>query len=196
MTPPGDFHELMERVRRGDAEAARILVRAYEPAVRRAVRFRLTDRRLRTALDSMDVCQSVFGAFFVRAATGAFEVDRPEDLVALLVGIARNKLAAQVRGLAAERRDYRRSDATPDQDALPASTPTPSWCAEVNDLVCVVRERLGPDEWRLVELRRQGYGWAEIAERLDDDPVVLRKRLSRAIDRLSRELGLGEVDAP
>jgi RNA polymerase sigma-70 factor (ECF subfamily) len=193
MTHAGDFHDLLEQVRAGDPEAARLLVRTYEPAIRRAVRFRLTDPRLRTALDSMDICQSVFGAFFVRAATGAFELDRPEDLVALLVGIARNKLAAQVRGLGADCRDYRRAAAAGPDD-LPAATPTPSWDAELNDLIGAVRDRLGPDDWRLVELRRQGWGWADIAAQVGEDQIVLRKRLSRAVERVSLELGLGGVD--
>jgi hypothetical protein len=44
------------------------LVRRYEQAIRRAVRMRLTDTRLSRTLESIDVCQSVFFNFFVRAA--------------------------------------------------------------------------------------------------------------------------------
>jgi RNA polymerase sigma-70 factor (ECF subfamily) len=39
----------------------------------------------------MDICQSVLASFFVRAAVGQFELDRPEPLVGLLIGMARNK---------------------------------------------------------------------------------------------------------
>ena len=40
------FDELIRRVRAGDPDAAAELVRNYEPAIRRAVRFRLADARL------------------------------------------------------------------------------------------------------------------------------------------------------
>ena len=58
------FPDLITRVRGGDSAAAAELVRRYEPAIRRVVRLRLTDQRLRRAFDSMDVCQSVLGSFF------------------------------------------------------------------------------------------------------------------------------------
>lgn len=59
------FGELIERVRLGEADAAVELVRTYEPAIRRTLRVRLVDARLRSTLDSMDICQSVLGSFFV-----------------------------------------------------------------------------------------------------------------------------------
>ena len=62
-----------------------------------------------------------------------------------------------------------------------------------NDQLCAVRERLTPDERLLADLRQQGLEWAEIAERLGDNAVALRKRFSRALDRVSQELGLDET---
>ena len=41
------FDELIRRVQAGDPDAASELIKRYEPAVRRAVRFRLADARLR-----------------------------------------------------------------------------------------------------------------------------------------------------
>src|SRR5262245_48907026 len=91
------FPDLLRRVRAGEQEAATELVRRFEPAIRRAVRIRLVDARLKGLLDSMDICQSVMGSFFYRAALGQFDLERPEDLVRLLVTMARNKLADQAR---------------------------------------------------------------------------------------------------
>ena len=90
--PQDDFVDLIQRVRAGDEQASTELVRRYEPAIRVAVRARLTDPKLRRLLDSMDVCQSVLGNFFARAATGQFELDRPDQLVALLATMARNRV--------------------------------------------------------------------------------------------------------
>src|SRR3954471_22077918 len=101
------FRDLIGRVRRGDEAAAAELVRKYEPAIQRAVRFRLTDPRLRRTCDSMDVCQSVLLSFFVRAASGQYDLDTPEQLLRLLTTMARNKLLNQARLDHAARRDSR-----------------------------------------------------------------------------------------
>src|SRR5688500_13155228 len=97
MADEGTFRELILRVRQGDERAAGELVRRYEPAIRRAVRFRLTDPRLRRSLDSLDVCQSVLLSFFVRVGSGQYDLQTPEQLLRLLTTMARNKLLNQAR---------------------------------------------------------------------------------------------------
>ena len=104
MTPDHSFHDLVRRVRSGDDAAAAELVRHYGPALRRAVRARLTDRNLRRLLDSMDICQSVLASFFVRAAAGQYDLNAPGRLVRLLAAMARHKLLRQVGRLRADRR--------------------------------------------------------------------------------------------
>src|SRR5437588_11225965 len=107
MSEESSFSDLIGRVRRGDQAAAAELVRRYEPTIRRAVRFRLTDPRLRRTCDSMDVCQSVLLSFFVRAASGQYDLDSPEQLLRLLTTMARNKLLNQARQQHAACRDTR-----------------------------------------------------------------------------------------
>jgi hypothetical protein len=68
MTGETNFQALIARVREGDAEAAAMLVHRYESAIRRIVRTRMVDSRLRSLVDSSDICQSVFGSFFCRVA--------------------------------------------------------------------------------------------------------------------------------
>ena len=53
--------------------------------VRFEARLRLTDPRLRRQYDSLDICQSVLASFFVRAAAGQYDLDRPEQLLKLLL---------------------------------------------------------------------------------------------------------------
>src|SRR6478609_11654481 len=93
MSEGPSFEELMRRVRAGDDEAAALLVRRYESAIRRTIRFRLVDARLRRLCDSMDLCQSILASFFLRAASGQYELDTPEQLIKLLTAMARNKVA-------------------------------------------------------------------------------------------------------
>ena len=84
MTGEASFQQLLGRVRGGDEQAAAELVKRYEPAIRREVRFRLRDARLARLFDSTDVCQSVLASFFLRAALGEYELESPEQLMKLL----------------------------------------------------------------------------------------------------------------
>jgi RNA polymerase sigma-70 factor (ECF subfamily) len=189
------FDELIRRVRAGDQEAAAEVVRRYEPAIRRAVRFRLTDTRLGRVLDSMDVCQSVLASFFIRAAAGQYDLERPEQLLSLLAAMARKKLAFQVRKERAQRRDNRRVAATgTDEEVFVAGDPSPSRHVAARELLEEVRRRLSPDERQLAELRAAGLEWTAIAEQVGGSPEALRKKLARAVDRAARALGLDDGD--
>jgi RNA polymerase sigma-70 factor (ECF subfamily) len=166
-------------------------VERYEPAIRRAVRFRLSNAGLRRLLDSTDICQSVFGSFFVRLAAGQYHIERKEDLLNLLITMAQHKLVSQARHEQAECRDRRRTKADGREVArLAASTPSPSQEVTQCELLAEVERRLSAEERQLMAMRREGQSWEEIAVLVGDSPVVLRKRLSRALDRITRELGL------
>src|SRR5262245_60860285 len=97
MVDDGTFHELMRGVRSGDEAAAIELVRRFEPLVRCEARLRMTDPKLGRTVDSMDICQSVLASFFLRAAAGQYDLERPEQLVGLLVTMVRNKVASRSR---------------------------------------------------------------------------------------------------
>ena len=117
MVKESEFRDLIAQIRAGNEAAAAELVRLYEPAIRRAARIRLTDSRLRRLFDSMDISQSVFASFFVRAALGQFELSDPSQLLRLLVSMSRKKLADHARKETAERRDYRRARSVGPNDA-------------------------------------------------------------------------------
>src|SRR5262245_17783337 len=187
------FEELIQRVRSGDPEAAAELVRTYEPAIRRAVRFRLTDARLGNLFDSMDICQSVLASFFIRAASGQYELETPGQLLKLLTAMARNKLTSQARKQYAQRRDSRRVvSGDQDADEFVAVGESPSTEVAARDLLQEVHRRLSPEERRLLELRNQGYEWTAIASEVGGGAEALRRRLSRALDRVSEQLGLDD----
>jgi RNA polymerase sigma factor (sigma-70 family) len=184
------FHELIRLVREGDQAAAAELVRSYEPAIRRAARVRLVDTRLQRVLDSMDISQSVFASFFVRAALGQYELERPEQLLRLLVNMSRKKLATQVRQEGAARRDYRRLDSTPPERPFVSAVPDPSQQASAKELLEEFRRRLSPEERSLAELRVSGQNWNQIATQQGETAEALRKKLTRAVERIAAELGL------
>jgi RNA polymerase sigma factor (sigma-70 family) len=188
-----DFRELIARVRVGDQGAASELVRRYEPLIRREVRLKLENSRLRRVLDSMDVCQSVLASFFVRTAAGEYDLDQPGQLVQLLVKIARNKVASAARREFSQRRDGRRLDAGGHTlSALAAPEPGPSVVVASAELLYAFRERLSTDERRLADLRVDGNSWGEIAAALGGTADARRVQLGRAIDRVARELQIDD----
>jgi RNA polymerase sigma factor (sigma-70 family) len=184
------FDEFMKRVRGGDEKAAMELVERYEPAIRRAVRVRLRDPRLRRLLETVDICQSVFASFFVRTSLGQYELENPDKLVRLLVTIARNKVAHQANREHAACRDQRRINAGADVRDCAAPGGTPSRQLAARELVDEARRRMTADELLLLERRQAGLGWAEIAGEFGGTADGQRVRLARAVARISRELGL------
>ncbi|MBI1831523.1 MAG: sigma-70 family RNA polymerase sigma factor [Planctomycetes bacterium] len=194
MAEESSFADLIRRVRAGDSDAATQLVRDYEPAIRRSLRLRL-DPRLRRTCDSMDICQAVMCSFFIRAASGQYELDTPEQLMKLLATMARNKLVKTRRDQFRARRDARRVEAgsTDDRDVAGKAS-TPSQQIEAKDLLSEVHRRLTDEERHLVEQRNQGREWADIAAEVGGSPEALRKKLARAVDRVADELGIDEAD--
>jgi RNA polymerase sigma-70 factor (ECF subfamily) len=196
MTEANSFADLVRRVRAGEEAAAAELVRRYEPAIRRAVKMQLRDHRLRRVVDSVDICQSVLGNFFMRVALGQFELDKPEQLLKLLTTMARNKLSTRARHPQVRLREYRGVDTDSEiAEPLAAADPSPSQLAAGQDLLQAVRARLDEDERRLAEQRAQGREWAEIAAECGGSAEALRKKLARALDRVAQELGLEEMQS-
>ena len=194
MSSSSSFQELIRRVRAGDNEAATELVRQYEPEIRREIRVRLTDADLRRVIDSVDICQSVLGNFFARAALGQFDLDEPRQLLKLLVTMARNRLTDWARQQRAERRDQRREqslDAAIKNGLEPlAPDHSPSQVVAGRELLQQVRGRLTDEELRIADLRAAGSGWTQIASELGGTAESLRKRMARALDRVTVELNL------
>jgi RNA polymerase sigma-70 factor (ECF subfamily) len=185
------FVDLVRKVRAGDADASAELVRRYEPAIRIVVRGRLTDPGLRRLLDSMDICQSVFANFFVRATAGEFELDRPERLIHLLATMARNRVTDHALQQRAARRDYRRIERIPDDGARFVDTgPSPSDEVSGKELLEAFRSKLSAQERYLADERSRGRPWAEIAAEIGGKADALRVQLVRAVDRVMRELRL------
>lgn len=195
MKTPLPINDLIARLRMGDEDAVRELVAGYEPYLRRTLRRRLARTPFQAIADSADVCQSVLCSFLVRIAAGEYVVKSREDLVRLLTGMARKKLAALIRRESAQRRDRRRTISLGSNRDVPADpADEPSLVMSSRDLLANVSQRLPEAERLLFEQRRQGKSWQEIADLMGDSPIKLRKRLSRALRQASVELGLENDD--
>ncbi len=190
------FQDLLSRVRAADPEAARVIVSRYETAIRVAVRTRMSDPALRRQFDSVDVCQSVLGSFFLRMAAGLYELNEPAQLIALLTAMAQKKLAMRVRYASRQRRDLHRSS-SPDLDALPpdVSAADPMELAMNSELVQRAYSLMDPETRMIARHRTNDSTWMEIAAAMGGTPESRRKQYERALNRIAIVLGIDE-DAP
>jgi RNA polymerase sigma-70 factor (ECF subfamily) len=74
-----------------------------------------------------------------------------------------------------------------------AGDASPSQHAAGRELLVEFRKRLSSEEAELVDLRVQGREWADIAAERKESAEALRKRLTRALDRVAQQLGLDEA---
>jgi RNA polymerase sigma factor (sigma-70 family) len=193
MSEDNNFAQFIGRIRAGEEQAAAELVQRYESAIRMEVRLGMRDPNLNRLFDSMDICQSVLGSFFVRAASGQYDLDKPEHLVRLLVRMARNKLASQARRYYRDRRDIRRmSEATGGKLDTFADGASPSQVVAGRELLQKFHGHLTEEERRLVHWRTQGRSWAEIAQQIGGSPNGRCQQLTRAVDRVAQQLKLDE----
>lgn len=188
------FDAFIARIREGDEQAAAELVQVYEPLIRREVRIQIRDRRLYRLFESRDVSQSVLGSFFVRAALGEYDLETPGHLVRLLVAMTRNKVATAAQRQHRQRRDQRRTTGPDDLEHVVDTGPSPSEQISRQELLARFRAGLTEEERAIAELRKDGHGWVEITERLGGTPQARRMQLARAVDRVSRQVGMLNFD--
>ena len=175
---------LIDRLARGDMQAAGALFDAYAPYLRALVRRQRSDQ-LRAKFDSADVVQSVWVQVVRRLGRDGWTVDDEARLRALLATIARRRLLTRVRQLSA---DVAAAKAGPDEtDAVPDdSRPRPSEVAQAQELWTTMLDLCPPEHHPVLLLRREGLPLAEIAARTGLHEGSVR----RILRRLARELAM------
>ena len=187
-----EFADLLARARLGEADALARLIQQYEPEVRIVARVRL-GAALRPHLDSIDLVQSVHKSLLLGLRNDRFDITTPEKLVALALAIVRRKVARKWRKLS---RQKPMPAAAPGDSslhqmlsALQSPEPDPQKAAQLQEVIRQVCDSLEAKDRRLLELRWEGNSTAEAARQMNEDPDVLRVRLSR-LRRFLREKGL------
>jgi DNA-directed RNA polymerase specialized sigma24 family protein len=134
------------------------------------------------------------GRFFALIRADQFDFNNPTDLLRLLVRMAQNKLRDHIRYQYAERRDARKI--TPGSSAvLPnvaGAGENPSSIVANQELLEAVRGQLSREELYLADQRAEGREWADLAAELGEKPDAVRRRLTRALDRAFKQLGLAD----
>src|SRR5262249_48900931 len=123
------FSGWLIQLRAREATAVAELVARVTPVLRQVTRTRLAQLRLSRVVDPLDVCQATLASLFARLTATWPPAESFEQLTALLVAIARNKIQDEVRRHTAGRRDHRRVRAGETADRLSqvaALDPSPS----------------------------------------------------------------------
>jgi RNA polymerase sigma-70 factor (ECF subfamily) len=187
-----EVQELLETLRTGDAHAVEALLRQIDPFLRKVIRQRLIDGRLRRVLDTTDVFHSVVKDFLARphadasaVATGSHDLSRLTASAALGAYLA----AAVHHKIQTRWRKEKRYAGSLNPEWEPASPDaSPSHVIQEQDFKEAVRARLSNDRQRLFDLKTQGLTWDEIAERVGGRADALRMRLTRSVAAILREL--------
>ena len=70
---------------------------------------------------------------------------------------------------------------------------SPSQIVAGRELLKAFHDQLSDEERFLADQRAAGRQWSDIATELSGSPEALRKKLTRALDRVARTLGLNEI---
>jgi RNA polymerase sigma factor (sigma-70 family) len=179
------FRSLMDRVREGSEDAAWELVNEYGESIRRAVRRVLNDK-LRSKFDSLDFVQIVWNSFFhVRDKSDRF--NRPEELAAYLVAMAKNKVGMEVRRrLMTEKHNVRNEQSLDQLQAsghpdLATRQPTPIDVAIAREQWDRLLEGQPAHYREIIHLRLQGHTYQSIADAVQVDECTVRRFLKRLL---------------
>ena len=189
----GHFAEFVRRIRAGDEQAAAELVRQYEPLVRREIRLGLTEPSLCRVLDSMDICQSVMASFFVQAACGRYDLEEPGQVIKLLIGMAptSSPLRCARTGPATGRAPAGGDRRGRIESSGPRGGHSQSDRRRPRSAPCRARA-IQRGRTPVGRAARWGQDWAGIALEMGGTAEARRHQLTRALDRVTQQLGLND----
>ena len=148
--PDESADDLLDKLSRGEVEAAGELFATYAPYLRALVRRQISDR-LRTKFDSADVVQSVWVQVVRQLGQDGWTVEDETRLRALLAIIARRRLLTRVRRFTGDPT----GEGIPEADA-PDHSPRPSEVVQADDLWERMLALCPPDHHSILHLRREG----------------------------------------
>jgi RNA polymerase sigma-70 factor (ECF subfamily) len=186
-----NLSDLIGRARAGDQVAIQRLLEQFEGDVRMTVRDRLP-RALRSQFDSMDFVQAVWKSVFTGFEPDLTQFTTAQHLKGYLEGVARNKVIAEYRRRTRTRKyDLKREEPLYVQRGnrelvreVPASDPSPSQNVQARDRFAQMIVGRSPLEVEVIELRRSGLTFDEIAQKTG----INERSVRRIIDSVRRKM--------
>ncbi len=189
-----DFENYLLELRKGDETAIERLLADFEPYIRRTLRFQIKQASLGSIVDSVDIFQSVMSSLLIRLSIGEYDIRDQDDLRHLITSMARKKFLMLNRRETADKRDHRKTTSLESLRELEVPCDVNASSAQKQlEILSLIREQLSDDLRSLFDRRRDGRSWEEIATELNENATVLRKRLSRALQTVSKQV-LGEEE--
>lgn len=184
MTQDDQFHELMQKTMAGCDAAAHELFRNFEPVLLQAIRRKL-NKKVRSKFDSVDFAQDVWASFFAEPAEKRV-FEKPENLLAFLTTLAKNKVAEAMRQrLTIQKYDVNREQSLDDSRAmlkenLIARGPTASYIAMTKEEWNAFLRKQPLVYRRIFILLRDGHTHEQIASELGINVRTVGRIVSKA----------------
>lgn len=181
MDSNAEVMRLLALARAGDNSAAETLVQRYGSLVRRLARVRLSSATLRLRFDEEDACQSVFASFFEALRTGRITVTSEIELLGFLSTVTKRCVLKEIERHHAAKRDVRKES---ELEKVASETVSDESTASVKisreEQVALFMSKLSDKEKFILEERRLGKSWEEIAAKLHTTVEALQVRIRRA----------------
>ena len=184
--PTPELQEFFALIQDGDEGAVEAMLQEMDPFLRRVVHMRLLDGRLRRAVDTTDILQSLLEDFLRQSAAGEPAETSSAALCAYLAAAVRHKVQTRMR------KERRHAGSLPEEWERASSEPDIRKRVEDQDFAAAIRSRLDESARLLFDLKAQGLTWQEIAEKVGGRADALRMRLNRSIAVVLTELDYEE----
>ena len=173
----------------GDMAAAERVFLAYEPYLRKAI-CRHFPASLRAKFDPADIVQSVWADLLRGFREAGWRFIDADHLRGFLFIATRNRLIDRTRQHQKAAQREERQGAGERQEFLASAQPRPSEIAQADDLWERIVSHCPPEHRPILELKREGYSLAEIAERTG----LHRDSVRRILRTLARQLAFESED--
>lgn len=189
MAAENDFDRLMDRLRRGDEDAAAEVFHRFAQRLIALARSHLHSF-VRTRVEPEDVIQSVFRSFFTRFESGQFQLGDWDNLWTVLTLITVRKCANRLEFWQAAKRDPQR-EANPSrqgdllEEAL-SREPMPSEAAILSETVEQLMKNVSDQERSILTLHLQGCDIAAISAQVQRTERTVRRSLEQVRRTLMR----------
>jgi RNA polymerase sigma-70 factor (ECF subfamily) len=176
---------LLEKLTRGDADAAEKVFVAYEPYLRMVVRRHLSPG-LRAKFDSVDIVQSVWADVLKGFREAGWRFADAAHLRAFLVRLTRHRFIDRLRQhrRAVEREQPLTGDEW--EETLAAPDAEPGDVAQADELWQQMLELCPPEHREVLRLKREGALTSEVAARTGLHEGSVRRILCALSRRLAR----------
>ena len=162
------LRELLDRWRAGDQLAASAIYQRYAQRILHFARYRINPK-FYPCFDGEDIMATVLRTILGRIRNGQYSVDSKGSIWNLMAKIALNKIRKYAEFHGAGIRDIDKEvvgeDAKRIFDTISSRELPPEDLAALADELDVIRSKLKPDTFEILDMHLRGYTNREIAER-------------------------------